>query len=112
MPIQRGKGGCTVENVAGHLIHVGVACALQRDVVFALQRHCVLCVCCVLFVGGVLREWVSCHMYMAFDDGRRRRWWSDQRRGQARVGLEVGLGGGDGVGHGFWRRCRELRDHA
>jgi len=57
--------------VAGHPIHVGVAYALQRDVVFTRARHCVLCstqcvcVCvlcvCVLFIGGVLRGWVSCH---------------------------------------------------
>ena len=46
---------------------------------------------------------MSYHMrvYITCDDGRRRRWWSDQRRGQARVGLEVGLGGGDSVGCGF-----------
>ena len=46
---------------------------------------------------------MSYHMrvYIIFGDGWRRRWWSDQRRGQARVGLEVGLGGGDSVGYGF-----------
>ena len=33
------------------LIHVGVAYALQRDVVFALQRYCVLCVCMCVCVG-------------------------------------------------------------
>ena len=43
-------------NVAGHPMHVGVAHALQRDVVFALQC------CCVLCIGGALRGWVSCHM--------------------------------------------------
>ena len=41
-----------VSNVAGHPVHVGVACALQRYMVFALWRYCVLvCVC----IGGVLR---------------------------------------------------------
>ena len=44
----------SVENVAGHPVH-SVAYALQRDVVFASWRYCVLCVCvCVLSCHTVL----------------------------------------------------------
>ena len=60
-------GARKCRNVAGRPAHSGVACALQRDVVFKicvmtlLVLECLdfMLVCCVLFVGGALRGWVS-----------------------------------------------------